>query len=229
MLHSFYRINSDSQFAMQQTRRLILDIIKHRGQVTVDDIVTELAARRGAITAVTVRHHLKLLQQDGLIDPSELRRRSAPGRPQYVYVLTDKAQVHFPNNYERLASSLLHELRQQLPAASINVIFEGVADRLTQDFEHLDGTFEQRLDRVVDYLNANGYQAYWLPGALGYVLHTANCPYHNIAETDEALCTMDMRLISSLLGVIPRRQERISNGDATCSYLIPLPIPVTAE
>lgn len=206
---------------MQQTRRTILDIIKRRGQVTVDDIVAELQIRQAAITPVTVRHHLKLLQQDSLVTTPELRRRNAPGRPQFVYVLTEKALSLFPNNYEHLAASLMEELRAKLPPEGVNVILEGVADRLAQDFHAQLGSMEERLDQVVLFLNSRGYEAQWFASAEGYVLQTANCPYHHIAEGNTALCSMDMRLIGTLIGTVPRLLERMSEGASTCSYLVP--------
>lgn len=206
---------------MQQTRRYILEIIKRRGQVTVDDIVEELQTHRGAITAVTVRHHLKLLQKEQLVTSPDLRRRNAPGRPQYVYTLTEKARSYFPNNYERLATSLMTQLRQQLPPDGVNVILEGVADQIASQFCITGVSFQQRLDLIVDYLNENGYEAYWEPADGGYLLHTSNCPYHHLAEPDGALCGMDMRLIGQLLGVVPRRVDTISHGDDSCSYHVP--------
>lgn len=215
---------------MQQTRRHILDIIKRRGQVTVDDIVDDLQKRGGAITAVTVRHHLKLLQQDDLVTSPELRRRNTPGRPQYIYTLTEKARTHFPNNYERLATGLMAQLRQQLPPASVNVVLEGVADHLAGQFCAPECSFEQRLDLVVDYLDENGYAASWEQNPDGYMLHTSNCPYHQlVADEDTDLCAMDLRLIGLLLGVVPRRVDRISQGCETCSYLIPLTSLETAS
>jgi predicted ArsR family transcriptional regulator len=70
---------------MQQTRRYILDILKTRGEATVDEIVEELQERRGKdITAVTVRHHITCLQKDDLIASPQLRHRDSPGRPQHV-------------------------------------------------------------------------------------------------------------------------------------------------
>jgi predicted ArsR family transcriptional regulator len=206
---------------MQETRQYILDIIKQRHQVTVDDIVEELQKRRGVITAVTVRHHLKLLQKDALVASLNLKRRNTPGRPQYMYTLTEKAQTYFPNNYERLAAGLLDQLRKTLPTSNVNVILEGVADQLALGAYIPDVPFEERLDLVVVYLNENGYEACWETTADGYVLHTSNCPYHQIAKTDSALCTMDMRLIGQLLNVVPRRVEHINDGDSRCSYFVP--------
>ncbi len=206
---------------MQETRRIILDILRRRRQATVDDIVEELQQRRGSITPVTVRHHLKLLQEDDLITAPELRRRSTPGRPQYVYALTDKARDQFPNNYQRLAEGLLEQLQKQLPAEGVNVILEGVADQMAEDAFIPEGNIAERLDVVVEYLTDRGYEAHWEENVQGYILHTSNCPYHHISEDNPALCEMDMRLVSSLLSVVPRRITHVIDGDDTCSYLIP--------
>ncbi|MBK9749968.1 MAG: ArsR family transcriptional regulator [Chloroflexi bacterium] len=207
---------------MQETRRLILDILRRRSHATVDEIVDELQRRRGSITAVTVRHHLMRLQEDGLITSPELKRRSSPGRPQYVYALTEKAKDLFPNNYQRLAASLLTELQKQLPKDSINVILEGVADTMAHEAVVPNLPLVDRLDAVVDYLNQNGYEANWERADDGFLLTTSNCPYHGLGDESGTLCQMDMRLISSLLGIVPRRITHVSDGDATCSYLIPV-------
>ncbi len=209
---------------MQPTRRYILEILRERGEATVDEIVDLLQQRRGKdITPVTVRHHINLLQQEALVTSPELRRRSAPGRPQHVYALTEKAREHFPNNYERLVAGLMHQLERALPSDAINVIFEGVAAEMAAELPPPPpgSTVEERLNAAVAYLNTHGYEANWEQAAEGYLLHTHNCPYHHIASTTQALCHMDMRLIAGLLGVIPRPCARQSNGDHTCSYLIP--------
>jgi predicted ArsR family transcriptional regulator len=207
---------------MQPTRRHILDILKDRGQATVDDIVFELQRRRGSITPVTVRHHLLRLQQEELITTPDLRRRTSPGRPQHVYSLTQKARDLFPNNYQRLALGLLTQLQKQLPPEGVNVILEGVADQMADEAAVSATSMPERLEMVVDYLNRSGYEAYWEAGVDGYLLHTNNCPYHQIAEQGAThLCDMDMRLVSALLGVVPRRKAYVGDGDDSCSYFIP--------
>lgn len=206
---------------MQETRQFILDILKERGEATVDDIVADLRQRRGAITAVTVRHHLARLQEDDLITTPQLRHRNAPGRPQHVYTLTDAAKEYFPNNYKPLAAHLVEQLVAQLPPRQINVILEGVADRMAADASLCDRPLLERLDLVVDYLNQHGYSARWETHPDGYLLQTTNCPYHHIADNQPALCEMDMRLVASLLGVVPRLQSRMSRGDSVCAYIVP--------
>ncbi|MEQ8677957.1 MAG: winged-helix domain-containing protein [Aggregatilineales bacterium] len=207
---------------MQETRQHILEILRETTQATVDEIVDELRQRRGDnITAVTVRHHLNILQKSDLITLPKLLHRSSPGRPQHVYELTENAQEHFPNNYQRLAQGLLEQLSAHLPHEGVNVILEGVADDMAQEANITDCPFDERLDKVVNYLNQHGYNATWEKSDQGYILSTHNCPYHEIAQANNRLCEMDMRLISSMLGFVPRLLSRVSDGDMTCAYLIP--------
>ncbi|NWF71371.1 MAG: ArsR family transcriptional regulator [Chloroflexi bacterium] len=206
---------------MQETRQYILEILREHGEATVDDIVAYLQRRRGKITPVTVRHHLLRLQQENLITEPQLRHRSTPGRPQHVYALTEKANAHFPNNYQHLALSLLEQLRQHMPPQNINVILEGVADSMAQEARMPNLPLPQKMDVAVEYLSSRGYEAFWERNDEGFILHTSNCPYHEIARENHTLCDMDMRLIAALMGVVPRRVGHVINGDATCAYLIP--------
>lgn len=208
---------------MQQTRRHILDILKERGEATVEDLVAELRKRRGDnITPVTVRHHLNELIREQLVTSQQSRHRSAPGRPQHIYALTNAAKEHFPNNYQTLATNLIMKMSEHLPARTINVIIEGVADGMTAQAAIPDKPIPERLDAVVAYLNNQGYNASWERDSDGrYILRTLNCPYHHISPTTHLLCDMDMRLIASLLGVVPRLLSRMSDGENSCAYLIP--------
>jgi hypothetical protein len=87
-------------------------------------------------------------------------------------------------------------------------------------------TFEQRLTRVVNFLNEKGYVAKWeRAGSDGYYLHTSNCPYHDISQDHSQVCLMDMTLISDLLGTVPERRSWLAAGEYTCSYTSPHPRP----
>jgi predicted ArsR family transcriptional regulator len=207
---------------MQETRQYILDILRVKKQATVDELVGDLEKRRGtSITAVTVRHHLNELLREQLITTAELKHRDAPGRPQHVYVLTEAALAHFPTNYQPLITHILGELSNSLSNTQVNVLFEGVADKMAADANVPPLPLIERLNCVVNYLNDHGYNANWEQGKDGFILNTTNCPYHQIAEGNRTLCEMDMRLVSSLLGIVPRLLSRISDGDSACSYFIP--------
>lgn len=204
---------------MQDTRRRILEYIKTHGEATVDELRDWL----GGITAVTVRHHLDVLRRDGFVDAPDVERRDTPGRPRYVYSLTEKAGEQFPKNYRELTDHLLAQIGEQLDQRESNVIFEGVAARMAAEAPaSSEGeTFEERLGNIVDYLTEHGYVANCEKQGDGFVLHTCNCPYDRTEGSNEFLCVMDMTLVESLTGVEPQRVAHITEGDHSCSYFLP--------
>jgi predicted ArsR family transcriptional regulator len=203
---------------MQQTRKLILDYLKEHGQATVDELAGVLD-----LTTVTVRHHLDILRGEGLVSDPLVRHRTTPGRPQFAYALTDKASQHFPKNYRDLAATLLEEVRAFAPPEGVNVIFEGVANRLSASAPRLvpGEPMTERLDRAVAFLNSQGYVASWEPAENGYLLHTCNCPYETLAEKNQELCQMDLSFVGNLVGGSIQRVSRVIEGASSCAYLVP--------
>ena len=207
---------------MQETRRQILEILFDQGTATVDEIASELRQRRNDnITSVTVRHHLAKLQEEGLVSIPQMRHRASPGRPRHIYELTNHGTSFFPNNYEQMTTQFVEKIYATLPQSTANVIIEGIADDMAIEAGIPEGSLQERLEAVVNFLNSKGYDAGWEATATGFTLHTHNCPYHHAAQSNENLCQLDMRLISQMLGIIPRLQSRISQGDDSCSYHIP--------
>lgn len=205
---------------MQKTRQRIIEFLKQHDKATVD----ELSAALDNLTAVTVRHHLDVLRSDGLVAPPEIQHRNSPGRPKYVYSLTDKADGLFPNNLGTLTVTLLDELSETMSEAELERVLEGVAGRMAAAFEPgpPDEPLEDRLDRVVEHLTEHGYEATWEHTPQGYVLHTGNCPYSSVVEAHAGLCLLDLSYVSGLLGQPPERLTHMIDGGATCSYLVPL-------
>lgn len=202
---------------MQATRKAILDYLKDRGQATVDELAEVLG-----LTSVTVRHHLDILRSEELVAEPAVRHRTSRGRPQHVFTLTAKASDHFPKNYDRLAAKLLDEIRATADPQTVNVIFEGVATRLSAEApQPLPGEpFVRRLDRAVEFLNQHGYVARWEQASDGYILHTSNCPYESLAGANPELCKMDLVLVGNLLGAMPQRLSRVAEGANSCAYWV---------
>lgn len=212
---------------MQETRKQILHILRDRHSATIDDIVCDLTVIRGSITPVTVRHHLTKLQEDGLVNIPELRHHDGPGRPQYVYSLTDQGHSHFPNNYQNLAVSLLNQIESCLPPDQVEQILDRVSLDLANGAEDRQSDkkidVEARLQRATDYLNEHGYDARWESTENGYYLYTHNCPYHQIASRQDAMCRLDRKLVTELLGMELETRKTIAEGAPICAYFIPSP------
>jgi DeoR family suf operon transcriptional repressor len=214
---------------MQETRQLILEVLRSGGEATVDEVVSVLSERiNHDITAVTIRHHLDILRSEDLVTAPVVRRRSTPGRPQHVYALTEKALEYFPNNYQSLASNLLNQMKATLPQAQVNVILEQMADNMVTSAGIQETSLEARLEHAIKYLNQHGYDAEWEACPEGYVLKTRNCPYRGIADDHQELCGLDARLIAGLVGIVPRRLDRIVDNGDSCAYLLPVRRNATA-
>jgi predicted ArsR family transcriptional regulator len=157
-----------------------------------------------------------------LVSDPEPQHRNSPGRPRYVYRLTEKANALFPGNLNTLTTHILGELQSSLSSSQINVIFDGVVGRMAEEFDAdtRDEPITDRLDRVVAHLSGHGYEAAWESHTDGYLLHTCHCPYGEVAEAHDSVCQLDVRYISHLLGIVPRRMAHITDGDHACSYLI---------
>jgi len=199
----------------QKTRQAILDNLKEHGPATVDELVKVLG-----LNSVTVRHHLDILRSEELIADPVVRHRNKPGRPQYVYGLSDKASTRFPKNYCELAAKLLEEVKASAAPGSVGVILDGVANRLAATAPKCAGDqpVTQRLDRAVTFLNDHGYVAGWDSSGGGYLLHTCNCPYEGLAKDNPELCNMYLTLTASLLGGTVERVSRVLDGASCCSY-----------
>jgi DeoR family suf operon transcriptional repressor len=201
---------------VQSTRERILNILKQRGQATVDELSQELA-----LTAVTVRHHLDILRGEGLIAPPLTRRRKTPGRPQYAYALAEKASGFFPKRYDHLAQLILDEVRACLPSEEVEQMMKRIGERIasTAAFSP-SASLEARLTTAVDFINNLGYMARWESDGDGYLLHIVNCPYEHVSLHDDEICSIDHTLLTHLLGVPPERTSWSAHGDSHCTYAI---------
>ena len=75
--------------------------------------------------------------------------------------------------------------------------------------------------RDSDYMDELGYMARWEPSPSGhYLIHVANCPYERIARETQKSCTMDVSMLTHLLGVAPKRIAWSAQGDPQCTYAV---------
>jgi predicted ArsR family transcriptional regulator len=206
---------------MQATRERILRILKETEAASVDDL-----SRMLGLTPVTIRHHLDVLRGEGLVGAPTVRRRKAPGRPQHVYSLTERASEHFPKQYDQLASLLLDEIRARGAGGEVDRTMQQIGLRLAAQFRSpADLSFEERLAAVVEFLNARGYLASWERRDDGaFLLHVANCPYEQVAAVHREVCAIDQTLLSQVLGTTPERVAWAVKDSHQCTYVIQPPV-----
>jgi predicted ArsR family transcriptional regulator len=202
---------------MQSTRQGILEILKEQGQATVDDL-----AQRLELTSMTIRHHLNVLQADGLLAADKVRRVKRAGRPRLVYTLTEKAHGLFPQNYDELARELLTEMKSMMSDDELEAMFERIVDRLAAGAPHPrpGESFEERLAEVAGFLEEHGFITRLEETDEGYILRTINCPYREVMGEHGEVCDMDMALLTRLLDTSPLRLSSIRDEETSCVYLV---------
>jgi len=206
---------------MQATRERILDILKKRHHATVDDLSEELG-----LTPVTVRHHLDILRGEGLVEIPHALRRKAPGRPKYVYAITEEGSEHFPKRYDELASQILTELKDRhFSPEEIRDMMRRIGEKMARQVKlPSHNNFEARISAISDFLSEMGYMTHWeKSGDETYTLHVANCPYERVSCEHGEICLIDHAMIAELLGTPPRRTANAAAGDHECTYEIKRP------
>jgi predicted ArsR family transcriptional regulator len=211
-------------WAVHTVRKNILELLKERESATVAEL-----AERLEMPAVSVRHHLDILQGDNLIRVDRLERKGNVGRPQQVYALTTQAAEYFPDNFAALAAGLVRQLKNVLPPEQVEAAFQAMAADLAAelDLAALDQLpTEERLAQVADFLTERGYLARWERSdqGEGFLLHKCNCPYaageYDVAGEHPELCLMDQALINRLLGQTCTRTQTMANDARCCTYHI---------
>jgi predicted ArsR family transcriptional regulator len=202
---------------MQTRRQEILIILKRNGEATVDELACMLD-----LTPVTVRHHLDILRAEGLVRAPAVRRRHGPGRPQFMYTLTEEAADHFPQGYETLANELLHEIKATMGDDVVNELFDRIAALRIQKAPKIDANLplNEKLDIVVNYLCNNGFIASWEEKEGDLLLLASNCPCQSVAVEHPEICLMDKLILEQLVGVKTKWLQRITEGAYTCIYQI---------
>jgi predicted ArsR family transcriptional regulator len=202
---------------MQKTRQTILNLLKQHGQVSIAQLSKMLD-----LTPVTLRHHLGILQRQGLVRAPEIKRQKAPGRPRHLFSLTAEGDERFPKNYAEFADLTLLQVRERAAPGEVEALMKAVAQRMADGAPPAapGESLARRLDRVVGFLNRKGYAARWELNDRGYVLSTGNCPYQRLAQQHCEPCYMDLELLGELLGARPQRTAWSAAGDRECAYLI---------
>lgn len=201
----------------RSTREKVMHTLLTQQRCTINEIAGSVE-----INPISVRHHITKLQADGLVDSAE--ERHGVGRPRRVYFLTEAGREHFPTRYLRLTLRLLEQLKETLPASVVNQLFIQMAHDLASEYEsHLTNlTIEQRLDLTKKLLVTEGFNVDWELKGDHYQIRETNCPYYHIGQNHPEVCSVDQTLISTILSVPAEKIQCMLNGDAHCTYLIPV-------
>ncbi|MFQ5873261.1 MAG: helix-turn-helix transcriptional regulator [Dehalococcoidia bacterium] len=201
---------------MQRTRRQILDCIKLKGSMSIDQLGGELG-----VMPVTIRAHVNVLERDHLLQGSE-RRTGRAGRPCRVYSLTEEAQELFPQGYDNLATSILDNIRKLQGEETLEQMVKQVGeDKAEIHAESIHGKdMDGKVEQATEVLNQEGCLAKWEKAGDKYVLTAYNCPYLHVAEHSPEICGMEVAFLKNVLSAQVKLVSSVTSGDPNCVFNI---------
>jgi DeoR family suf operon transcriptional repressor len=199
----------------KSSRQTILRAFRAQGKCTVRDL-----ADAAGISPVSVRHHLANLQAEGLVATEEVRH--GVGRPRLLYSLTERALDMFPTRYFQLTSRLLGEIKDSFSAETLERIFTGVASSMADAYAaELRGLpLEQRLERLIQSLTSEGFEAELEERPDDLLIHELSCPYFRMGQEYPEVCLVDEHFITRSLALPVERVTCMLDGHAHCTFAV---------
>lgn len=199
---------------LNSSQRTILDLLKHRGSLTVPALASTLD-----LNVETVRSHVK-----GLVREDLVRREGSvadgPGRPEIVYGLTADAERLFPRSEPEILRRLAGYLRRTDHQDLLDDFFdEWLGERREEAMArvaHLEG--DERLDEVAAIMSELGFMALVERTDDAKRLRLCHCPMRSLIQETRMPCRAEIGFVRELLGEELRRETYIPAGDAACSY-----------
>jgi predicted ArsR family transcriptional regulator len=197
------------------TRDVIFRTLRSRGRCTVNEL-----AEASGVSPVSVRHHLANLQAEGLIAAEEVRH--GVGRPRLVFSLSDNGLDHFPSRYFHLTRRLLAEIKDRMPEGEVDDLLTGVAESMAHGYaaELSQLPLPQRLDRLIQLLNEEGFEADLQRDGEAVLIRELSCPYYRMGQQHPEVCTIDQSFIATALSLPVERVTCLLDGDVHCSFSI---------
>ena len=191
--------------------------LKRGRRLTARELATGLGVSLNAI-----RHHLKELEAEGLVEYE--RQHRGVGAPVFAYHLSATGESLFPRRYEDTLLELLdHVVQSEGRAAAVRVLeahYTRLAERLKAETAGTPPA--RRLELVARALSEAGYMARATSSPTDSMgtLTEHNCAIQAVAERFPELCAAEARFLEDVLGGAVDRRSHILRGCAACEYQV---------
>jgi predicted ArsR family transcriptional regulator len=197
----------------QTTRGKIVSELRRRGSASAADL-----ARSFGLSANAVRQQLVVLERDGLVAETPVRR--GPTKPTYEFSLTPDADRLFPQAYDKMLSAVLRELRSQFGTAGVERVFDGLSRRAIGR-ARLSVTAQEpeaKVAQLTEMLRKSGVIAEYSLIDGGFALHEHSCPYSSAAKEHPEVCQVIHQVIDETIGGTHEQTESLAHGGRECRF-----------
>ncbi len=205
---------------MKTKRQRLLDYVRTHQLVSAVEVGLAMH-----MTASNARHHLAILEEQGLVEVFGQRAPEGKGRPTNLYILSEKVRGQ---NLDKLAHALLKDLLGGLTEQELGGVLQRIADRMSEGApseaaRKINRPLTRRLNDAIRFLNDQNYMARWEAHARAPRMIFGNCPYAAILADHPELCQLDVHLLESILASPVEQIARLepdSQGAPHCVFMI---------
>lgn len=198
----------------QTTRGKIVAELRRRGSASA----AELAAVFG-LSPNAVRQQLVVLERDGLVEETSVRR--GPTKPTLEFSLTAAADKLFPQNYDKMLSAVLREVKTKYGEGALGEIFDSIARRAVdkaKDRVTADAPAEERVAQLTEVLREGGVVAEYSLIDGGFMLQEHSCPYSGVVKEHPEMCSVIHHVLDETIGGEHRQIESLATGGKSCTF-----------
>lgn len=209
-------MSSALDLVSSDTRRELLQHIKRRGSLSVDEAMEALGMAR-----TTVREHFLQLKEKGLVEQSA--ERKGRGRPQHRYSMSRRAKVLFPSRDGELMGELIRFLREEEAEDLVETFFETYWEARTEAVkERVRGadTLDEQLEVLREILEAEGFMPNVSRSEDRVTVRECNCPFPESVKQTDAPCRLEEQFYEEIFEAALDRVTYIPEGSAACTYRI---------
>ena len=199
---------------LESSRGQIASLLR-RGSRTVEELARELG-----LTDNAVRNHLSLLERDGVIVQSGVRRGAGAGKPATLYALHPSAESYFSRAYQPVLAVLLDVLVDELSTEQAAEILDKVGRRLSRSAGGpAAGTLPERAETAAAALRALGGDVDVVAEGDALMLRGAGCPLSSTVTSRPETCRAVESFVSEIVGA-PVRECCARDGRPRCCFTI---------
>ncbi|MEI6947411.1 metalloregulator ArsR/SmtB family transcription factor [Paraflavisolibacter sp. H34] len=195
-----------------------LRLLKVRGPLSTSVIAKELG-----MTGEGARLQLLKLAEEGLVQAASESR--GVGRPAQVWRLTEQGNGRFPDNHGEFSTQLIESIKEVLGQETLDQVIavreRKAASKYISALKDIPN-LEEKIRRLAELRNSDGYLAEWDKTLEGFVLVENHCPICAAAQRCPDLCDAEMNTFREIFGegVSVERVDHIIAGSRRCAYLI---------
>lgn len=202
------------------SKKELLDLIKHKGQVTIDESVEETD-----LAKTTLREHFTQLERDGYIERSY--ERSGRGRPSLQFKLSKQGNSLYPSYEPQMMRELVRFLQSEGKEEALEMFFKKFWDQRYKKLELMLETEnvqseEEKIRVVTKMLEEEGFMPeYEMNGEAGdLTMKECNCPFREVVKVTKLPCTLEEEFYRKVFEKNVERTTYIAEGDFACTYCI---------